>query len=128
MEEPGENTPGVFASLGRLLTTVLAIAQNRLELLLVECQEERWRFFDALLLAGVVLILALMTLMAATITIVVICVKADRLDLVVALVLLYLAATIFSFWRLRSRLKKWEPFSATLAELTKDKACLDEKI
>jgi uncharacterized membrane protein YqjE len=127
MEEPGENTPGVFASLGRLLTTVLAIAQNRLELLLVECQEERWRFFDALLLAGVVLILALMTLMAATITIVVICVKADRLDLVVALVLLYLAATIFSFWRLRSRLKKWEPFSATLAELKKDKACLDEK-
>jgi uncharacterized membrane protein YqjE len=127
MEEAGPNIPGVFASLGRLLTTVLAIAQNRLELLLVECQEERWRFFDALLLAGVVLILALMTLMAATITIVVICVKADRLDLVVALVLLYLAATIFSFWRLRSRLKKWEPFSATLAELKKDKACLDEK-
>ena len=128
MEEPGENTPGVFASLGRLLTTVLAIAQNRLELLLVECQEERWRFFDALLLAGVVLILALMTLMAATITIVVVCVKADRLDLVVALVLVYLAATIFSLWRLHTRLKKWEPFSATLAELTKDKACLDEKI
>ena len=127
MEEAGPNTPGVFASLGRLLTTVLAIAQNRLELLLVECQEERWRFFDALLLAGVVLILALMTLMAATITIVVICVKADRLDLVVALVLLYLAATIFSFLRLRNRLKKWEPFSATLAELKKDKACLDEK-
>ena len=127
MEEAGPNTPGVFASLGRLLTTVLAIAQNRLELLLVECQEERWRFFDALLLAGVVLILALMTLMAATTTIVVICVKADRLDLVVALVLLYLAATIFSFWRLRNRLKKWEPFSATLAELKKDKACLDEK-
>ena len=127
MEEPGENTPGVFASLGRLLKTVLAIAQNRLELLLVEVQEERWRFFNALLLAGVVLILALMTLMAATITIVVVCVKADRLDLVVALVLLYLAATIFSFWRLRTRLKKWAPFSATLAEIKKDKACLDEK-
>ena len=126
MEEPGESTPGVFASLGRLLTTVLAIAQNRLELLLVECQEERWRFFDALLLAGVVLILALMTLMAATITIVVVCVKADRLDLVVALVLVYLAATIFSLWRLHTRMKNWVPFSATLAEIKKDKACLDE--
>ena len=126
MEEPGENTPGVFASLGRLLKTVLVIAQNRLELFLVEAQEERWRFFDALLLSGVVLILALMTLMAATITIVVVCVKADRLDLVVVLVLLYLAGTIFSFWRLRTRLKSWKPFSATLAELKKDKACLDE--
>ncbi|MGO8926460.1 MAG: phage holin family protein [Limisphaerales bacterium] len=127
MEEPGENILGVFASLGRLLKTVLAIVQNRLELFLVEWKEERWRFFDLLLLAGIVLILALMTLMAATITIVVVCVKADRLDLVIALVLLYLAATIFSFWRLRNRLKTWEPFSATLAELKKDKACLDEK-
>jgi uncharacterized membrane protein YqjE len=127
MEESGESTPGFFASLGRLLKTLLAIAENRLELLLVELREERWRFFDALLLAGMVLILATMTLMAATIAFVVLCVKADRLDLVIALVLLYLAGTIFSFWRLRNRLKKWAPFSATLAELKKDKACLDEK-
>jgi len=127
MEEPGESTPGIFASLGRLLKTVLAIAQNRLELLLVEWQEERWQFFNALLLAGAVLILALMTLMAATIAIVVVCVKANRLDLVIALVLLYLAGTIFSFWRLRTRLMQWTPFAATLAELKKDKACLDEK-
>ena len=127
MEEPEESTPGIFASLGRLLRTVIVIAQNRLELLLVEAQEERWRFFDALLLAGVVLILALMTLMAATITIVVVCVRAERLDLVVALVLLYLAGTIFSLLRLRTRLKQWIPFSATLAELKKDKACLDEE-
>jgi uncharacterized membrane protein YqjE len=127
MEEPGESTPGIVASLGRLLKTVLAIAHNRLELFLVECQEERWRFFDALLMAGVALVLALMTLMAATFTIVVICIRADRLDLVVALVLVYLAATILAIWRLRSRLMNWVPFSATLAELKKDKACLDEK-
>jgi uncharacterized membrane protein YqjE len=127
MEEPGDSTPGIFGSLGRLLKTALAIAQNRLELVLVELQEERWRFFDVLLMAGVVLILALMTLMAATIAIIVLCMKADRLDLVVALVLVYLAATILAFWHLRNRLTKWEPFSATLAELKKDKTCLDAK-
>lgn len=127
MEAPGEGTPGVFASLQRLLRTVLAIAQNRLELFLVECQEERWRLFDALLSAGIVLLLALMTLMAATITIVVLCMRAGRLDLIMVLVLVYLAATLLAFWRLRCKLMKWEPFSATLAELKKDKACLDEK-
>jgi uncharacterized membrane protein YqjE len=127
MDEPGESTSGVFASLGRLLKTVLAIAQNRLELVLLEAQEERWRLIDALLLAGVVLILALMTLMAATITIVVLCISAHRLDLVLGLVLLYLAGTIFAGWRLHTRLKNWAPFSATLAELKKDKACLDEE-
>jgi len=127
MDAPGENTPGVFESLGRLLKTVVAIAQNRFELLLVEVQEERWRFFHALLLSGVALILALMTLMTATVAIVVVCVKADRLDLVVALGLAYLAATILALWRLHVRLKNWTPFSTTLTELKKDKACLDEK-
>ena len=127
MAEPGESRQGVFASLRRLLTTILAIAHNRLELWLVELQEERWRLFDALLLAGVVVILAMMTLLVATVAIVVVCLKANRLDLVVALTLLYLVATIFGYWRLRTRLKNWAPFSATLAELKKDKACLDDK-
>ena len=80
-----------------------------------------------MLLAGVVLILGTMTLMSATIAIVIVCVQAERLDLVVALVLLYLAGTVIAVWRLRTRLKNWAPFSATLAELKKDKACLDEK-
>ena len=127
MDEAGQSGQGIFASLRRLLKTILAIAQNRLELLLVELQEERWRFFDALLLAGVVLIMAMMTLMVATVAIVVVCMKANRLDLMIALMLLYLVATIVGYWRLRTRLKNWEPFSSTLAELKKDKACLDEK-
>ncbi len=122
-----ERRAGILASLRRLLQTVLAIAQNRLELLLVEMQEERWRFFDALLLAGAVLILAAMTLMVVTITLVVVCVEANRLDLLVAMMVLFLVATIVAFWRLRTRLKNWAPFSGTLAELKRDKACLDEK-
>jgi uncharacterized membrane protein YqjE len=127
MDEPGESGRGVFASLRRLLKTVLAIAHNRLELLLVELDEARWRFIGALLLAGLVLILALMTLLVPTIAIVVVCLKANRLDLVVALTLLYLAATLVGLWRLHHRLTNWVPFSTTLAELKKDKACLDER-
>jgi len=125
--EPGESRHGIFASLRRLLKTALAIAHNRLELFLVELQEERWRMFDALLLAGVVVILAMMTLLVATVAVVVVCMEANRLDLVIALMLLYLVATIVGYWRLRTRLKSWAPFSTTLAELKKDKACLDEK-
>ena len=127
MEGLDQRRAGIFASLRGLLKTVLAIAQNRLELLLVELQQERWRFFDALLLAGAVLTLAAMTVMVATITLVVVCVEAKRLDLLVALMLLCLAATIVAFWRLRTRLKNWAPFSGTLTELKKDKACLDAK-
>ena len=127
MEPPEDKKPGLFASLKRLLKTVAAIAANRLELLLVEWQEERWRVLELLLLAGIVLLLALMTLMVATVTIVVVCVINDRLGLVVGLGLVYLLATIACYGWLRSRLKHWAPFAATLAEIKKDKACLEER-
>jgi uncharacterized membrane protein YqjE len=127
MESPEDKQPGLFASLKRLLKTVAAIAENRLELLLVEWQEERLRFFEVLLLAGIVLILVLMTLMVVTLTIVAVCVINHRIGLVVALGLVYLLATIGAYWRLRSRLKGWAPFAGTLAEIKKDKACLEDK-
>jgi uncharacterized membrane protein YqjE len=127
MLEPGENKGGVFASFGRILKTILAIGHNRLELLLVELEEERWRFFNALFLAGMTLILGGMTLMAGTIAVVVTCLQAGRIDLVIALICLYLVATIGCYWRLRTRLKQRALFTATLAELRKDKACLEEK-
>jgi uncharacterized membrane protein YqjE len=127
MEGPEDKRPGIFASLQRLLKTVAAIAENRVELLLLEWQEERWRLFEALILAGIVFILALMTLMVATVTVVVICVNNHQLGLVIAMGLVYLAATIACYWHLRNRMKAWAPFAGTLAELKKDKACLDEK-
>ena len=117
----------MFASLGRILKTAVAIGHNRLELLLVELEEERWRFFNTLLLAGLTVVLAGMTLMVGTIAIVVTCLNAGRLDLVVALTALYLVATVICFWRLRSGFKRKGLFPATRAELRKDKACLEGK-
>jgi uncharacterized membrane protein YqjE len=122
-----EKKPGVFSSLGRLARVIAAIATNRVELLLVEYHEERLRLFGALLLAGVFIILALMTLMTATMALVAFCVMNDRLGAIGGLVLLYLIATLICYWRLRRRLKKWAPFSTTLDELRKDKECWEEK-
>jgi uncharacterized membrane protein YqjE len=127
MQELNEKKAGFIASFQRVLKTILAIAQNRVELLLVELQQERWRFFDALLLAGAALVLLSMTLSVVTLTLVFLCLEANRLDLLVVLMLVCLAGTIIAFWRLRARLKNWTPFSGTLGELKKDKACLDEK-
>jgi uncharacterized membrane protein YqjE len=126
--ESDENRRGVFASFRRILKTVLAISHNRLELVLVELEEERWRFFNSLLLAGLTLILFGMTLMVATVAIVVTCLQAGRMDLVMALTGLYLVATLLSFWRLRVRSRQRALLAATLAELRKDKACWEEKI
>ena len=126
--EPRSGRPqGILGSLRRLVQTFLAIAQNRLELLLVEFQEERRQFFEALLLAGIVLVLGTMTLAVVTCTLVVLCVHFNRLDLLLGLGLLYLLGTIFAFLRLRRHLRDWTPFAATLDELKKDLTCLEEK-
>ena len=127
MPEPAQAPPGIFGSLKRLVQSTLAIAQNRLELLLVELREERLQFFELLLLAGIVIVLAAMTLATATFAVVVLCLRAGRFDVLLGLLLLYLLSTLVAFWRLRQRLKSWEPLSATLAELKKDKACIEDK-
>jgi len=127
MSESDESRRGVFACFGRVVKTALAIGHNRLELLLVELEEERWRFLDSLLLVGLTLILFGMTLVVATVAIVVTCLQAGRLDLVIGLTVLYLAATGVCFWRLRARSKRRALFSATLAELRKDKQCWEEE-
>jgi uncharacterized membrane protein YqjE len=127
MESSPGQRQGIRGSVRRLVQTGLAMIRNRLELLLVEFQEERLQFFEALLLAGIVLVLGSMTLAVITCTVVVLCLSAKRFDLLFGLGLAYLLGTIIAFLRLRKRLRNWIPFSATLAEVKKDLACLEEK-
>ena len=127
MEDEAETGHGIFESLRRLPGTIYALAQNRLELLLVELQEERWQFVNILILAGIGLMLALMALIVVTVAIVAACVRDHSSWPIFALLAVYLAGAGVSFWRLRALLKRWEPFSATLAEFKKDKQCLEEK-
>jgi uncharacterized membrane protein YqjE len=126
MGEPVEQTQGILASLKRLLRTLLSIAQNRLELLLVEVQEERTRLIEAFLLAISIVALGAMTLVMVTFTVVAIFWENHRMAVLVGLSLFYLVVTLVAYWRLRHRLKNWPAFPATLAELKKDKAWLDE--
>jgi uncharacterized membrane protein YqjE len=126
MEEPPPTKPGIVASLRRLLSIAVAVGQNRLELFFVELREERLQFFELLLLAGIVILLATMTLAIITVAIVFLCLRAGRFDLLIGIIVLYVGSTAMAFWKLRQRLKHWEPFSATLGELKKDKACFAE--
>ena len=127
MEGAEERKRGIFASLNRLIKIIAATATNRVELLLAEYHEERLRLLGVLVLAGILVVLALMTLMTATMAIVAFCVMNDHLGAVGGLVLIYLIATLICYWRLRHRLRNWAPFASTLDELRKDKQCWEEK-
>jgi hypothetical protein len=47
MSAASDTQPGVWSSLKRILDTLLATAQNRIELIAVELQEEKCRLMEA---------------------------------------------------------------------------------
>jgi uncharacterized membrane protein YqjE len=126
MAEPAARSQGLLTLMQRLLRTVFAIARNRLELALVELQEERTRVVETVLLVAVVVAFGSMTLAMISFTLAAIFWENHRVAVLVSLSLLYLGVTLVAYWRLRRRLDHGQAFSGTLAELKKDKACLDE--
>jgi len=115
-----------LASLQRLWRTLLAIGLNRLELALVELEEERRQSVEALLLVLVVALLGWMTLLVGVLVLVIVFWE-ERLAVLIAIGLGFLVATAGASWKLWQTLHKWSSFPATLAELKKDKTWLDEK-
>lgn len=116
------NPTGLFSSLKRLGELTLATAQNRIELFVVELQEEKARFVQAVLLAAAAIALGAVALTLVTITVVVLCWDNGRVPALGVLSGLYIMASAAAAWRLKKKLGA-PPFSATQAELEKDRAC-----
>jgi uncharacterized membrane protein YqjE len=127
MDEKETVSPGLLETLRRLAATVLAIFQNRLELLVVELQEERGRLFNALLLTAAIVALGFFTLALAVSALVVVVWVECGLKGLFALSGLGLFSTLLAYWRLRVRLKNWPLLSGTLAELKKDRESMECK-
>src|SRR5712675_241396 len=127
MDTSTESSPGMFSSAQRLLNTALAGVENRIELFLVELREARFRVFDVLLLGCAAAVLGFMALLMVTVALVVIFWDSARVPVLVVLSVCYSLATLVVLWRLKLRLRSWSSFSATLDELKKDRACLEEK-
>lgn len=117
---------GLFATLARMVKTLRDVAENRLELFLVELKEERIRFFGALVLAAVGFGSALMAVMLFTLLVILAFWETHRLLVVALLALAYSSAAIVIFATLRSRLHQWRAFGSTLEQIKKDRSCLEE--
>ena len=105
---------------GRLITT----GANRLELLMVEVQEEREHLLHALLLALGVAALGLLGAMTLTAAVVILFWQSAPVAVLVVLTILYAALALYLHRRLTVLLRDWKSFPATLDQLGKDRACL----
>lgn len=123
MSDTSSSEGGLFAALPRLWRTLRLLATSRVELFLLELQEERLRLFDALLLATAVVVCGAFALGLLTLTLVVAFWDQHRVLVLALLTLAFAGGAGGCFWTLRRRLLRWQAFAATREQLKKDCAC-----
>jgi uncharacterized membrane protein YqjE len=104
---------------------LLVIAENRAELLMVEVQEERECLLRAILLALGVAVFGFLTGAALTVALVVMLWSLSPIAVLLTLSLLYGATAVFLYRHFTKLQRSWETLPATLDQLRKDRACLE---
>ncbi len=118
----------MFGALRRLAEAVLAAAEHRLELFAVELQVEKARALDLLVRAAALVVLGMLTLVAATATVVVALWHTSPVLVLAGVTLLYGVSAAGLLASIRRRLHAGpKPFAGTLEELRKDRACFGNK-
>lgn len=126
MEGEADNFPPVAAAAKEVARRLLVIGENRLELLAVEVQQERERLLRALLLALGVAGFGLLAGATLTAAVVVWLWAWSPVGVLLALTGLHGAAGAWLYRRLRGLLRDGQTLAATLDQLRKDRACLDQ--
>lgn len=124
-----ENGPGgVWAAGRRLSDALLAFAETRLRLFVLEARAEKLRLIGTLLRFVVALAFALVALFLGALTIAILAWDMGRYAGLLLMTGVFLAAAAFLLWRIRQSLRKEpSPFARTLREFEKDRQCLIQK-
>lgn len=126
-EDKQEVPPHFLETLRRIGAGALGMLQNRLELLIVELHEERFRLFDALLMVLAIVALGTCTLALAAAAVVVLLWKSCGILGLFILGGVCLVLTLVVCWRLYLRFKNWPLLAGTIEQLKKDRECLENK-
>jgi len=124
MSEQGEREPatGILQSLRNLATTLVALLQNRLELLATDLEEERIRLLQLLFWAAAALFFFALGVLMITVLVVLLVWESHRLAGIVVLAVVFLAISVGLAIVVRNRMYvRSRLFSASLDELAKDK-------
>jgi uncharacterized membrane protein YqjE len=116
---------GIMGSLRALGDGLMASVQNRLELLSVELQEEKFRLIQTFIWISAAVFTGMMAITFASLTLVYLFWESARLAVLGGLTCLYagtLVAIVLAFRRFLARQPK--PFAATLQEIREDRACI----
>jgi len=116
-----------ITALGRqMLGTVLSMLHTRGELFLTELEEEKTRVVELLIWTMAAGFLGMMFLALFTAVVIFIFPEELRIYAVGGFCVLYLAGAVFALLNLKALIKNGPPpFSATVNEIKKDRACIE---
>jgi uncharacterized membrane protein YqjE len=126
--DPINGSDPIVLSPKLLARRLLTIGENRLELLMVEVQEERERLLRAILLALGVAVFGFLAGAALTVALVVSLWWLSPLTVLLTLAALYCTASLLLYRRFAFLQRNWETLPATLDQLRKDRACLEKQL
>ena len=128
MEPDPEDSPGILASLRILGYGFLATLEDRVGLVSVELQEEKYRLIQTFFWISAILFSAVMAITFASLTLVYIFWDSARLAVLGGLTILYAAALVSIIVAFRRYLARQpELLGATLQELRHDRACIPKE-
>ena len=125
MEPATPASAGFLHSLRALGDGLLATVQDRLELLSVELQEEKFRLIQTFVWISAAVFTGMMAITFASLTQVYLFWESARLAVLGGLTVLYAGALVVIIIAFRRYLARQpSPFAATLHEIGEDRACI----
>ncbi|MEI9866579.1 MAG: phage holin family protein [Limisphaerales bacterium] len=110
----------------RVAQRLLVIVENRLQLLMVEAQEERERALLAVWLGLGAAAFGLLTGVTLTVLIAVALWQHSPVIALLVLALIYMSIAVVFYNRLMRLQKDWQTLPGTLDQLKKDRECLEK--
>jgi uncharacterized membrane protein YqjE len=112
----------------RITQRLFIIIENRLQLLMVEAQEERERVLLAILLALCTAVFGLLAGVTLTVVIAVALWEDSHIIALLVLGVIYTIAAVVFYGRLFRLQQDWQTLPGTLEQLKKDRQCLEKTL
>lgn len=128
VEKPADTRVQLATASKRVVRRLLSIFETRLELALVELQEEREKVLRSLWLAMAASVCLLLAGIVLTILIVVIFWGNHPIAALLVLMAIYLLVAVIFYVRLNQLQRGWETLPATIEQLRKDRECLGKNL
>lgn len=128
MDTPPGKLGRIKALARRLLHRLLTIGENRLELFLLEVQEERERLVKVLLLAVGMAVFGLLAGVALTLAVMLFFWERSPVVALLVLTAIYGLVTGYLYYRMIAIQRDWQTLPGTLEQLRKDRECLDRNL